>query len=352
MTGSSLDAPWWKPILVQTASLVLAVTILFSIYWLARPIAILLAAIIVAVALAPIVTLLERRLPRTLAVISVYLGLALIILIGFLLIGFIVADEAEALIDNAPENRQELEDLINQHDPFGEDRIVNVLNNRGETFSGVTLRIPQLIVTTLLEIVIAIFLSVYWLLAEPKLRTYFLSMFADDARRHRTDVVIDEIGQKMGGYVRAITIDGIILTVITFIGLTIIGVRFPLVLAIISGLSVLVPILGPVIAAIPAILIAYVESPWLALIVLIFYIVVQQIESNIILPNIMKRQANIPPLLAVFAVFAGGSIGGILGALIAVPLAGGIRVLVTHALLPQIHSQGGNPLDVPDPDID
>ena len=336
--------------LTQAAALVLAAVTLISVYLLARPIAVLLAASIVAVALAPLVELLEQRLPRGIAVVTVYSGLAALVSALVIIAGLIVADEASRMIEQVPDDRRQLEALINHHDPIGDDRVVDLINSRSESLSSIAFSVPRLVATALLEMVIAAFLSVYCLLAAPVLRKTALSVFANDDRRQRADEVVTAIVERMGGYVRAIAIDGLILAVVTFIGLSIMGVRFSLVLAIISGLSVLIPILGPVIAVVPAILVAFVESPWLALLVLLFYITVQQIESNILLPKIMQRQADILPLLAVFAVFAGGSIGGILGALIAVPLAGGLLVVITHVVLPQIHQRSGSPGILPKPD--
>lgn len=338
---------FWSAVLVRTTAIVLAVTVLFSVLTLARPIAVLLASIIIAVALEPLVERLERWLPRGLATVAVYVALVLVVLGILSAIGVTVADQVEQAIDAAPSNREELVDLINDYDPFGEGRLVDFLESRQPTGDGLAVRIPVLITTTLAEIVIAFFLSMYWVIAAPSLRRFFLSLFPDDGKRQKGGEVLDAMGQKMGGYVRAISLDGIVLGTVTFIGLSLLDVRFPIVLAIISGLSVLIPIIGPIASAVPAILIALLDSPLKAGLVLAFYIVVQQLESNILLPKIMQREADIHPLLGVFAVFAGGSIGGILGALIAVPTAGAIQVLVTDALAPAIRNH--NAPDESDP---
>ncbi len=329
--------PFWREVFIRTAALLIAVGALYGILLLARPLAILVASAIIAIALEPLVDRLETRLPRGLAAIMVYAVLVLIVLGLLFTIGVIIADEA-------PSNCDELVDLINRNDPFGGGRLVEFLENQSFPSGGVALRIPLQIVSTVAEMVIAFFLSIYWVIAAPSLRRYFLSIFPDNGVRQQTSDVLDAMGQKMGGYVRAITIDGIILAIATYIGLSLLGVRFPIVLAIFSGISVLVPIIGPIAAAIPAILIALIDSPLKAAAVLAFYIILQQVESNVLMPKIMQRQANINPLLGVFAVFAGGSIDGILGALIAVPTAGAIQVLVTHVLVPAIrdrHEAGG-----------
>ncbi len=129
----------------------------------------------------------------------------------------------------------------------------------------------------------------------------------------------------------------------TFSGLTVIGVDFPLVLALIAGIAELIPIVGVYIATIPAVAIALIESPTQALMVLGFYVLLQQIESNLLLPALMRHQAGIPALLAVFALFAGEQLAGILGALIAIPLAGALQVLVVRVVAPALRRWTGAP---------
>jgi putative heme transporter len=140
----------------------------------------------------------------------------------------------------------------------------------------------------------------------------------------------------MGGYVRGVAIDGAILAVLVYIGLIILDVRFALVLALIAFLGEIVPVAGPIIASIPAIAIALLDSPTKALAVAAFYLAIQQFESYVLLPNVMQNQAHIPPLLSIIALFAGGTVGNILGALIAIPLTGALRVLVLRAVAPAI----------------
>lgn len=120
--------------------------------------------------------------------------------------------------------------------------------------------------------------------------------------------------------------------------------RFPLVLALVAAVTELIPVIGPIIAAIPAILLARADSPTKALLVLGFYVLLQQFESNVLIPKVMEQQTHIPPLLSLFAIFAGGSIAGILGALVAVPFAGALMVIVQMVVAPAIRERfgGGN----------
>ena len=355
----TVSSSFWRESLIRATAIVIAVAVLYSVLTLARPIAVLLASIIIAVALEPIVERLQRWMPRAAAAIVVYGSLVLIVVVIVTAIGVTVANEVDQVIEQAPSKRDDLVDLVDEFDPLGDGRLIDLLEEQRSGLSGMALRVPLQISSAILEIVIAFFLSIYWVLAAPNLRRFFLQLLPPDGKREQASEILDSMGWRMGGYVRAIAIDGLILATATYIGLLLLDVRFPIVLAMISGLAVLVPIIGPIAAAIPALAIALIDSPLKALAVLAFYIGLQQIESNILLPKIMQRQADINPLLGVFAVFAGGSIGGILGALIAVPTAGAIQVLVTDVLAPAIRNNTPHhiiqPSDlgsIPEPEIE
>ncbi|CAN5555975.1 N/A [soil metagenome] len=333
---------FWRGVLIRATAIVLAVAVLFSALTLARPIAILIASVIIAVALEPLVKRIQRWMPRSVAAIVVYATIFLVFAGLFTFIGVRIADQVEQVIEEAPTNRDELVDIVNEYDPIGNGRLVEFLENQQPSTDGLAVEISMQITSTLAEIGIAIFLSIYLVISAPTLRQFFLSVFPTDGKRRQASDVLDSMGTLVGGYARAIAIDGIVIAIAAYIGLSLLGVRFALVLAILAGLSELVPIVGPIAAAIPAILIALTDSPLKALAVLVFYIVLQQVESNILLPKVMQSQANINPLLGLFAIFAGGSIGGILGALIAAPTAGAIQVLVTDALAPAIRNHNAS----------
>ena len=124
-------------------------------------------------------------------------------------------------------------------------------------------------------------------------------------------------------------------------GLQVIGVKYPLVLSLISVLMEFVPVLGAVIAGTLIVGVAFLQSPTQALIVLIFEILLQQSENHILVPNVMHSQTDISPLLAVLAIFAGGTLGGLIGAFIAIPLASALQVLVRDVVAPAVRRHIG-----------
>ncbi len=114
---------------------------------------------------------------------------------------------------------------------------------------------------------------------------------------------------------------GVIVGVLVYIGLSLLGIRFALLLAIIAGILELVPYIGPVLSAIPAVILAFFQAPILALWILILYIVVQQLENYLLVPVIMKKVVGLNPVVVIIALLIGGKLLGILGIILAVPAA-------------------------------
>jgi predicted PurR-regulated permease PerM len=334
------EAAWWRAAAIAASALVLAFGTLASIWLLARPLALLFAAIAIAEALSPLVARLETRLPRPIAVTIVYLGLSLVLAtLGWLVVPRLV-DQAQDFADRTPEIVQRLRSTVNEWDPNGSDRIVNAIEQNVDRFSGVLLGLPFAIASSLLQIVLVLFMSAYWLLSAPSLGRFVRQMFPPRLVP-KVDTVLDDMGQSIGGYVRGEVIDAIAVGAVTYLGLELIGVDYPIVLAVVAGLGELVPVVGPLIAAIPAVAVGFVDSPGKGLIVVAFYVGLQQFESNILLPHTMHHTAGVPPLLAIFALFAGASLGGLLGALVAIPLAGALKVLMTNVVAPAVRHWSG-----------
>ncbi|MDQ5981520.1 MAG: hypothetical protein QG570_269, partial [Patescibacteria group bacterium] len=113
----------------------------------------------------------------------------------------------------------------------------------------------------------------------------------------------------------------VLMGVVTYIGLVIIGVPYPVALAVLAGLFEIVPIIGPTIAAIPAVIIAFAVSPLMGLATLIFYILIQQAENSLIVPKIMQKAIGFNPLVTIIVLMVGGEVLGIIGVILSVPIA-------------------------------
>ena len=155
-----------------------------------------------------------------------------------------------------------------------------------------------------------------------------------------------ELSQRAGGWVRGQVILMVFIGTVTFVGLFVLQVPYPVALATWASLMEIIPIIGPFLGAIPAILVAFQVSPWLALATAILYVIVQQLENNILVPKIMERAVGLHPILVMVGVLAGGVLYGILGIVIAVPLVAAMQVLAMRLVLPWLIAQMG---DEPEP---
>ncbi len=137
----------------------------------------------------------------------------------------------------------------------------------------------------------------------------------------------NRITTKLGSWLRGQLLLCFIIFLISYIGLLLLGVKYALVLALIAGLTEFIPIIGPIVGAIPALFISFAESPLKALLVLILYIVIQQLENQIVVPKVMQRSVGLNPVIVIVALLIGGKLGGIMGMILAIPIAAIIQVL-------------------------
>ena len=127
--------------------------------------------------------------------------------------------------------------------------------------------------------------------------------------------------RKMGQWLRAQLLLGALIGAAIYLGLTLLNVKYALVFAFLAAILELVPIVGPVLAAVPPTIIAFLQDPSLALIVIVLFIIVQQVESHIVVPLVMKSSIGISPIVVVIALLVGAKLAGIIGLLLAVPMA-------------------------------
>jgi len=175
--------------------------------------------------------------------------------------------------------------------------------------------------------IMILIISVYLVVQDKSLKIILASLIPEKHQSYIADLA-QRIQEKLGAWLRGQLVIMIIIGILCFIGLVILKVKFALTLALLAALFEIVPFVGPVISGAVAVLIALTQSPFLALFVLILYVVVQQLEGHIIAPQVMKRVAGLNPLIVIIALIVGGKIAGLLGVVVAVPLAAALSVLL------------------------
>jgi predicted PurR-regulated permease PerM len=327
----------WTAAAIFVAIVMSAFTL--GVLWLfGRILSLFILGVAIAAALAPLVRRAEKHIPRSFAVVLVFLFILLIF-------GGIIAATLPAMIQQGEEIALLLPQFIEQveewYERLGADLpLVEIFFDQIIQLTTALIGVPLGLISAVIEIVLVLFSALYLLLESPRLRRFTLSLFPPE-RQPKVDIITEEMFQAMGGFVRGAVITAILVGVFTYFGLLIIGVRFPLVLALIAGVFELLPYIGPFLAAIPMFIVALMASPTQALLVLIFFVILQQLESYVLVPNIMKTQTEISPLMALLAIVAGGSLGGLVGALVAIPLAASLLVFVKRVVAPEIRKRTG-----------
>lgn len=187
-------------------------------------------------------------------------------------------------------------------------------------------------VRILSEALILFVLAFYWLSERDRFEEFGLRIIPMQ-HRERFRSIFQEVESTLGSYVRGQLIVCVTVGVLVFIALTILDVPSALVLAAFAAVVELIPLVGPLIGAIPALLVALLDSPEKTLLVALAFVIIQQVESQVLVPKVMERQVRLNPLLILLALAAGNLLGGLFGAIIAIPIAAGLNVIVRRTLI-------------------
>lgn len=293
--------------------------VLWSLYQITDVIVLLFIAIIFMSALSPIVNVLEKiKVPRTLGIAIVYI-LVISLIAG--LLTFIITpliEETANLSVNLPQTLSKLfpaNTLVDQQ----------VIQQELTGLSKNLLQLSLAIFNNFLALISIAVLTFYLLLERDKLDGLIAQFFIGHEERIKSTT--KKIEEKLGAWMRGQLALSLIIGSAAFLALTILGVPYALPLAILAGAMEIVPVIGPIISSIPAILVAYTISPFSALLVGIAYFIIQQLENNLIVPQVMRKAVGLNPLIIILAVAIGGKLLGVSGALLAVPIAVVVQVI-------------------------
>lgn len=304
------------------------------VLWLLKDLVlILLLSLVLTSAMEPMVDYFKlKKIPRSLSVLTVYV--VFLGGIGFLisLIAPLIFEQFSAVSSNLPQYISQLEAKFPElTHVFGTINIANLLQNVisfGDSQTGVfsrTIGVFNGFVTFVTVLVISFYLS-----AEEDGMKKFVKSLVPLHRQEKTYDLISKIQKKMGRWLMGQFVLCFSIFAVTWIGLTLLGVPNALLLAIIAGLLEIVPYIGPILSAVPALLFALLQSPVLAVGVIILYILIQKLEGLILVPKVMQKTIGVSPLVILLALLAGFKLAGIWGLLLAVPLVGIFQVFFTE----------------------
>ncbi|HVW31221.1 MAG TPA: AI-2E family transporter [Acidimicrobiia bacterium] len=321
--------------IILSGVLIFAVSVLL-LWKLRRIIGLVVIAAFFAVILNPLVDIVTRaRIRRGLATsivfvlgLSAFTGLAYIFVRPVYDAGQSFARDIPGFVDRAQHGegrvgelvkRFKIEEKVRENAP----KLQDALQNAG----GPAVHAAERVASGLLALVTILVLAFLMLLEAPKIIASFLALLSPE-HAHQTRRIGQDAARAVTGYMAGNLVISLIAGLVTWIFLTIVGVPFAGVLGLWVGFADLLPLVGATVGAIPTIAIAFLQSTGAGIAVVVMYIVYQQVENHVLQPVVMSRTVNLNPLGVLLSVLVGVELAGFVGALLAIPAAGAIQVVV------------------------
>ena len=282
------------------------------------------------------------KLPRTLSVLIIYLAILLAIVMAGIAFSSRIIEESSELRQEATSIAQTAKSQINTLPawirPTVNDTLYTFEKTTTISYPSVFSFIPKAF-SRILSFIIFLFAAFYFLKEGRKMLDKFLTFVPNDYKVE-AEILIRKINSVLGGYLRGQVFLIIFVSAALFVCLSLLGIKFALIIAVFSGFAEIVPIIGPIVAASVAAIVAFVTgtsnfnlSPLqIVLVVVVIYTVVRQLQDYLINPYVMGKITKLHPLIILFAVIAGEHTAGILGLVLAVPIAGVIKIIYEYSL--------------------
>lgn len=343
MTTRQRDSP--RALIRYTlVSATVTVALVWLLYLVRDTLLLIYVAGLIAVGLSPLVDAMEQqrvvtrvRLPRWGAILSVYVILFTVVVLFVMLMVPPLVSQARDFLTVAPDlisrgQRWMIEQgILGQEITIGEAVRQAPGAGTADAVGTVVLAIWGF-VGGVFGIVTILIVAFYLLVDADAIVRAMVRLFPRTERARVRDA-FRRAGGKVSAWLAGQLLLGAIIGTTAAIGLWILGVPYFYVLALIAGIGELIPIVGPVLAAIPAVAVGFSESPALALGVALFFVIQQQVENHVLVPRVMSRQVGISPVVVIMALLIGGSLLGIVGAILAVPTAAILQVLLQELLV-------------------
>lgn len=349
-----MSPPWSEAAkrLVITAIAVLGVIFLYFIRDTLFPV---ILALILAFLLSPVAGFVQRglRAPRFAAAILVYLALlALLILPLFLVPNLVIATlglipepaRIQELIATWSDRLTHLEDMgipvpVAAALRDNLDRLGELAGSLGSLSLGYLGRATASVASLLVEGIFIVVLSLYIVADTPRIMAYLRGL-APPGYEHDADHLARQINAVWAGFFRGQLVLSVSIGLVVAISLWLVGVPYPVGLGILAGVLEIVPNIGPILAAVPAVLLAFfqgsmrfdINNLWFAVLVVGLYVVIQQVENHVFVPRIIGGSVNLHPVVALVGVFIGASLAGILGVFLAAPTIATLRAILRYVM--------------------
>jgi predicted PurR-regulated permease PerM len=320
----------------------LAIAIVDALSQARSVIILIVVALFLAVGLNPVVEALTRRgVPRGFAIAIVF-----VVVIGaFAGFGFAVVppviEQTNAFVKELPSY---LEDLRGNRQIRQFDNDYHVIEKAqayvagpdlGQRLFGGLLGVGKVVLNTVFSAFSLLIMTLYFLAALPSMKRQAYQL-VPASRRERVRLLSDEILLRIGGFVSGALAVAFIAATTSYIFLRIVDLPFALALAVFVGLFDLIPLVGATIAAVVVSTLGFIHSPGVGIACVVFYVAYQQFENYVIYPHVMRRAVDVPAPVTVVAVLIGGALLGVIGALLAIPIAAAALLVIRQVTIPRM----------------
>ncbi len=323
----------WKTILILLA--------LWFVYFIKDILLLLFLSLILISAAGPIIDKMEeKRINRVLAVVLLYAFFLSFFVFIVSLVVPVLNEEIQLIGKVIPEYLAGInifiENITNLAATYHfEENIDQIFSNSSNalanSFSNIFSNTLDFL-SSIFKALVVFSLAFYMLIKKNGSRSFVSAIVPKKEHRERVILLLDKIQIKMGHWLIGQFLLMFLIFGLEFIALSFLRIPFALVLALLGGVLEIVPYIGPLIAFIPAVLIAATISPWTGLFVAILYIAIQQMENHIIVPLVMKKAVGLNPVVIILSLLVGAKLAGVLGIVLAVPFVTAIKIVIEDFL--------------------
>jgi predicted PurR-regulated permease PerM len=326
-----------KTINISSSAIFKTVIIVLGIYFLyiiRDVLALFFVSFILASAIEPIADwMVRKKIPRTAAVSIIYLAIFLLIAgVIYLIIPPLVGQLEDffknfpSLLEKSSGISQGITSYFQQFNIQGQN-LINI-NDKLSSWSGNIFSTTVGVFNGFFSVIIVFSLTFYLSLRRNGIDR---AIAAITPKRYSEYFIqaIRKIKTKIGKWVQGQLVIMFVVFALDLIALSILHIPYALVLSILGGFLEIIPYIGPIVSAIPAIILGFLVSPLIGILVIPIYVIIQQIESHVVVPQVMKKAVGLDPIIVILALLVGAKLGGILGAILAVPIAAAIDVFFT-----------------------
>ena len=326
--------------MLQTVLTVAAIAILLAVLWEAREALMLIyVSALIAMGFAPLVTIIERsrsgargRIPRWLAILVIYIAIVVVLLLVALAVVPPLISQAAALWAKMPDEFDKFQHFLIRYKLLRRPiTLAEAVQNAPEGTSSNAVNTVLLALSNLVGGIfgfITILILSFYLLVEAKSMFDYIARFIPPGRRGDVANAVREAVVKVSAWLRAQFVLAGVMGSFATVGLFLMGVPYFYVLALVAAIGETIPIVGPIIGGVTAVIVSLSMSPKLALMVGIYFFVLHQLEANVLVPKIMERRVGVSPVAVLVALLIGGALWGLVGAILAIPTAAILSIIV------------------------